>query len=126
MRGRYVQMVMAATGYHKEGIDGIIGPQSMKSVAKVEADLNGLYKFDPSGSSQKRRLVAATQACLHKLGYDPGDVDGYEGPFTTEGMNAFLFKAVHGKEEEVGNSQAPCPIGLRGFVPSEPCDDLRW
>ncbi len=24
------------------------------------------------------------------------------------------------------NSQAPCPIGLRGFVPSEPCDDLRW
>ncbi len=25
-----------------------------------------------------------------------------------------------------GNSQAPCPIGLRGFVPSEPCDDLRW
>ncbi len=26
----------------------------------------------------------------------------------------------------VCNSQAPCPIGLRGFVPSEPCDDLRW
>ncbi len=26
----------------------------------------------------------------------------------------------------IRNSQAPCPIGLRGFVPSEPCDDLRW
>ncbi len=30
------------------------------------------------------------------------------------------------KENKEGNSQAPCPIGLRGFVPSEPCDDLRW
>ncbi len=28
--------------------------------------------------------------------------------------------------EFISNSQAPCPIGLRGFVPSEPCDDLRW
>ncbi len=30
------------------------------------------------------------------------------------------------RENLAGNSQAPCPIGLRGFVPSEPCDDLRW
>ncbi len=35
------------------------------------------------------------------------------------------FKADH-ETVSNGNSQAPCPIGLRGFVPSEPCDDLRW
>jgi hypothetical protein len=45
--------------------------------------------------------------------------------------NAFSFLAgfAHGRLFKMllkRNSQAPYPIGLRGFVPSEPCDDLRW
>lgn len=120
MRGRYVQMVMAATGYHKDGIDGIIGPQSMKSVARIEEDLKADYAFNPEKSSQKRRLVAATQACLKKLGYDPGVVDGYEGPDTTEGMNAFLYKAVHGKEEVVERKPIPAGTGANnGNIPKQ-------
>ncbi len=35
-------------------------------------------------------------------------------------------RAVFRDRKQICNSQAPCPIGLRGFVPSEPCDDLRW
>ncbi len=37
-----------------------------------------------------------------------------------------LYEGLSKELNYNSNSQAPCPIGLRGFVPSEPCDDLRW
>ena len=107
MQKRHVQMVMAAAGFYTGGIDGVIGPKSMDAVKKIEIDLKDKYTFDPSGSREKRRLVAAAQACLDKLGHEPGSVDGWEGPNTSEALNAYLFKQVNGRDEVVNRDPLP-------------------
>lgn len=101
MQNRHIQMVLAAAKYYSGGIDGIIGPNSRNAVAAVELKHKAAYSFDPSASTQGRRLVAATQAALNELGHDAGTVDGWEGDFTREALNAFLFKAVNGKAEVI-------------------------
>ena len=111
MQNRHVQMVLSAGKYYTTGIDGVIGPNSLAAVAAVETKHKAAYKFDPSGSTQKRRLVAATQAVLVELGFDAGTVDGWEGEFTREALNAFLFRTVNGTDEVVDRPPLPTAPG---------------
>ncbi|WP_121061376.1 peptidoglycan-binding protein [Chachezhania antarctica] len=101
MDDRDVQMTMAAAGYYNGGIDGIIGPKSWAAVAGIETEFKNRYRFDPAGSYENRRLVAALQACLNKLGFEPGTIDGWVGPNTEEALNAFLFKKTTGRDEVI-------------------------
>ena len=107
MQNRQIQMVLAAANYYSGGIDGIIGTNSRKAVAAVELKHKAAYSFDPTGSTQSRRLVAATQAALNELGHDAGTVDGWEGEFTREALNRFLFKTVNGKDEVIDRTPLP-------------------
>jgi len=101
MQTRHIQMVLAAAKFYTGGIDGIIGTNSRNAVAAVAAKHKAAYTFDPPGSTEARRLVAATQAALNELGHDAGTVDGWEGEFTREALNGFLFKTVNGKTEVI-------------------------
>ncbi len=108
MHNHHVQMVMAVAKFYTDGIDGDIGPISISAMTKIEVQFTEKYSFDPSPSTMKRRLVACAQACLDKLGYNPGTVDGWEGSNTTEAMYAFLFKEVNGKDEVI--KREPLPV----------------
>lgn len=118
MQNRHVQMLMAATGHYTGGIDGLIGPISMAAVGKIETEFKAKYTFDPSGSTQKRRLVAAAQACLGKLGHDPGAIDGWEGNNTSEALNAYLFKQVNGRDEVIARDPLPAAPS-NGAIPRQ-------
>ena len=113
MRNRHIQMILSANEYYKGGIDGAIGPKSMKAVVDVEKDHADKYDFNPAKGTQKRRLIAAAQACLLHMGYDPGDIDGYMGVNTDEALNRFLYKQVHGKEEVIRRTAMPSAPGSK-------------
>jgi hypothetical protein len=112
MNPRHLQLLMAATGDYKGGIDGILGQKSRMAMQAIRTRHAALYTFNPDNSTDARRCVAVAQACLHQLGHDPGSVDGWNGVNTTEALNAFLFKNVNGKEESIDRSPVP------GFTPS--------
>ena len=101
MDHRHLQMVMAAAGLYSGGIDGILGPMSWAAIGTAEERFSQLYTFDVTSTTEARRRVAALQACLNQLKYDPGAVDGWDGVNTLEALNAFLFKTTNGKEEVV-------------------------
>jgi len=98
---RHSQMTMAAGGYYAGAIDGDIGPISRAAIHRIEADFNPRYRFRPTGSYEGRRLVGATQACLDELGFEPGAIDGWMGPNTSEALNAFLYRKINGRDEIV-------------------------
>ncbi len=118
MQERHLQMLMAATGHYTGGIDGQIGPKSRAAMAAIEAENRASYTFDPTGSTDSRRQTAVAQACLAKLGHDPGDIDGWWGNNTEEALNAFLFKTTHGKDEEIDRTPLPNPVG-GGAIPHQ-------
>jgi len=109
MQKQNVQMVMAAVGIYKGGIDGDFGPKSAAARVQVETRFAAKYIFDPTTTTPTRRLVACGQACLDQLGHAPGEIDGWEGSNTTEAMNAFLFTNVNGTAEVI--ERAPLPSG---------------
>ena len=111
MNNRHIQMVLAAGNYYDGGIDGAIGTKTMKAIAAVEAKHAAAYTFDPNTTFRKRRLTAAVQAVLAELDHDPGAVDGWDGVFTQEALNAFLFKQVNGAPEEIKRTPLPAAPG---------------
>ncbi|MEM8555792.1 MAG: M15 family metallopeptidase [Pseudomonadota bacterium] len=115
MEARDIQMVLSAAGYYSGGIDGDIGKKSWNAITTVEQKHKKLYTFNPTKVPKKRRPVGATQACLHKLGFNPGKVDGHTGVNTSEALNAFLFKKVNGKAEIIKRkaiAKAPAPAEI--------------
>lgn len=116
MNDRDLQLVLARTGDYTGGIDGILGAKSMAAIVAIEKRHAKIYSFDPKSTTQKRREVAALQAGLHQLGFDPGKVDGWEGVNTTEALNAFHFKTTHGRDEVIERKPEPKSIGS-GSIP---------
>jgi hypothetical protein len=45
-------------------------------------------------------------------------VDGWEGVNTVEALNAYLFKQTNGREEDIGRSPLPNPVG-GGTIPTQ-------
>ncbi|WP_299845858.1 peptidoglycan-binding protein [uncultured Roseovarius sp.] len=101
MEERHLQLVLAAAGYYAGGIDGQVGPESMDAIRAIEANNTEGYAFDPTTTTEKRRYVAALQAGLTELEYDPGVIDGWYGVFTEEALNAFLYEMGHDKPEVI-------------------------
>ncbi|WP_238365124.1 M15 family metallopeptidase [Mesobacterium pallidum] len=118
MNERHLQMLMAATGHYHGGIDGQIGPKSRQAMRDIEAAFRDRYTFDPTGSTEARREVAVAQACLDKLGHDPGAIDGWMGNNTTEALNGFLFKQATGKAEVIDRTPLAAPVG-GGSIPTQ-------
>lgn len=101
MQDRHLQMLLAATGDYSGGIDGAFGPLSNAAMHAVELRDAAHYTFDPTSTTEHRRMTACAQACLNELGYQAGAVDGWLGVNTTEALNAFLFVLTNGREEVV-------------------------
>lgn len=118
MDDRTLQMLLAAAKYYTGGIDGIIGPKTMTALHLVEAKHKAAYTFDPTTTLENRRHTAAIQACLSELGYDPGIIDGWDGVFTREALNAYLFKEVHGTAEQIDRTPLPS-ASTSGAIPRQ-------
>lgn len=110
-----IQAVLSAAGFYRGAIDGRDGPMTQAAVALAGRTLAALY---PAGSpewSPARRRVAAVQACLSNLGFEPGAVDGLMGHNTENALRAFTVKRVTGKDWSVPRPSA---------VPAPKVDDL--
>jgi len=95
MEVRDAQTLFAGANYYKGGIDNDDGPLTARAVEIIEA--NG--KYDWSGWSRSRRMIAAAQAVLKAQGFQPGLIDGYYGHNTREALNAFQHKLIRGRSE---------------------------
>jgi hypothetical protein len=93
---RDVQRLLTAAGYYNAGIDGDYGPKSKTAVGKV---LDNNASKVPGRMSERRRMIAAAQLILDAAGYEPGEIDGYDGHNTVEAFNAWDYRQTHGKEE---------------------------
>lgn len=108
MKPEEQQIVLAAAGYYSGGIDGQLGPKSKAAFDAVHRDHEAAYTFrvgvwreHVAHHLNKRKRVAAIQACLNHLGFEAGVVDGREGHNTREALNALLYKLATGKREVV-------------------------
>lgn len=108
MRNEEVQIVWAAAGYYTGGIDGDIGPKSLQAQQQIERDA----EYPAHRMSAKRRLIAATQWCLNKLGFEAGAVDGYAGHNTRNALDALLYKLATGKHEVI--ERRPTHLSMSG------------
>lgn len=117
MKNEEAQIVWAAAGYYTGGIDGDIGPKSLKAQQQIERE--GGYAAHRM--SAKRRLVAATQWCLNKLGFEAGTVDGYAGHNTRNALDALLYKLATGKHEVIERRDVGqiVPVGATGRIPKQ-------
>ena len=122
MNTRHLQMLLAASGDYAGGIDGNFGPKSQAARSAVEARHRDKYTFTPSSNNEARRQVAAGQACLDQLGFEPGLVDGWAGVNTTEALNAFLFKTTNGKDEVIDRTPVDSDLGDPGIPKQSQCD----
>lgn len=97
----HLQMVLAAVGLYRGGIDGIIGPKSMAAIAAAEDRFAENYGGDPDQWNLSRRKTGALQACLIARDFDSGPVDGYLGHLTRDALSGFLYRQTHGVNEAV-------------------------
>lgn len=134
MELRHLQMLLAATGDYVGGIDGIFGPKTESAILAVEARHLADYTFDPTTTTTARRHTACAQACLNQLGHDAGLIDGWNGVFTTEALNAFLFETTNGQSEVVTRHPVANPTAGNGNIPHQndvstyygnPGDDIK-
>jgi hypothetical protein len=107
---RDLQAVLAAAGFYTGAVDGKDGPLTQAAVAVAGRNLAGLYPVRSPEWSPARRRVAALQACLAHLGFEPGAVDGLMGHNTENALRAFLVKRETGKDWVVPRlSVVPAP-----------------
>lgn len=91
------QAVLAAAGFYVGAIDGRDGPMTQAAVIETGRALNDRYTQTPSAWSVDRQRVAAVQAALDRLGYEPGVADGLIGHNSKNALEAFLHKRAYGK-----------------------------
>lgn len=95
-----VQRLLAKTGYYTAGLDGVLGPQTLKAVEVIERTQKKQYPSNVRWSD-KRRAIAAAQAVLNAWKYEAGAVDGLAGHNTLEAFRAWDYFSTHGKREAV-------------------------
>lgn len=91
------QAVLAAAGFYAGAIDGRDGPMTQAAVIEVGRALNDRYTQTPAAWNTDRQRVAAVQACLDRLGYEPGVADGLVGHNTRNALEAFLHQRAYGR-----------------------------
>lgn len=93
---RRAQRLLAALGHNPGPVDGLLGPKTANAVAAFQTK-RGL---DPDGrlsadvldhlrAVYRSAQVRTAQGWLTALGYDPGPVDGVEGPRTRQAVGQF-------------------------------------
>lgn len=90
------QSLLAELGYAPGPVDGILGSRTAAAVRAYQAD-HGLVIDGGVGegllahlrTTRRARVVKEAQRRLAALGYDPGPVDGKEGPATRAAVAAF-------------------------------------
>lgn len=92
-----VQSLLATVGAYSGAIDGDAGPLTWSGVEAIEKRHKSDYVASPLKWTRKRRIIAAGQAVLRELTYEPGVIDGYAGPNTNEPFTEW-------RSRQVGNS----------------------
>lgn len=86
MNIRDIQRLLAEVGLYRGAIDGDAGPKTLTAARDWLAN----YPTVPWRTwSTSRLLVAAGQAVLDRLGYEPGLIDGYSGHNTREALTTW-------------------------------------
>ena len=83
MQVSQVQELLASANYYKGAIDGDAGPATVRAVEIIGSNAGRSFGEWPAW----RRLTHAGQAVLKAQGYPVGDLDGLEGPQTTEALS---------------------------------------
>ena len=81
-----MQRLLAAAGYYRDKIDGLLGVKSREAAFKILDRHTKLHRANRAWSNQ-RVVIAACQIVLLYAGYDPGTIDGYLGNNTREAFN---------------------------------------
>lgn len=110
---RGIQRLLAADGAYTGAIDGDFGPKSEGAVEKVLT----ARKPDALTWSTKRQRIAAAQAILRSLGFEPGTVDGYLGDLTREAFNAWDYRQTYGRGEILPGREVSVPVRT-GLLPA--------
>lgn len=91
------QAVLAAAGFYLGALDGRDGPMTQAAVIEVGRALNDRYPQNPSAWTMDRQRIAAVQAALDRLGFEPGVADGLVGHNTRNALEAFLHQQSYGR-----------------------------
>lgn len=81
---------------YKAAPDGLWGPATRSAMDILTSEHTHVR-----GWSRERIIIAGIQLALSKLGYNPGEIDGYYGGLTAEAFNAWQYKKSHGKKEKL-------------------------
>lgn len=96
LSGRDLQRLLTAANYYKGGIDGDVGPRTLKAVGRIlEVNASKI----PLRMNKARQLVAAAQLVLDASGFEPGPIDGYAGHNTCEAFNSWAYEKEHNRKE---------------------------
>ena len=110
MQARDAQLLLQKANYYDGAIDNDPGPKTMRAV-EVVGDNRGGW---PTAWGQKRRMIAAGQAILDAMGFEPGTVDGLAGYNTEQALTAFY-------ETQAGRKPT-----LERPKPSAPTSSADW
>lgn len=122
MTPRDVQRLLAAALYYTGAIDGDVGDRSLRAIDAILTKNAGKCVSDPGRWAADRRLVGAGQLVLSAMGYEPGEIDGYDGHNTQEALAAWDHaRSYDGKAETLpqrAEATAPKPVAAsRPFGP---------
>ncbi|MEM1375861.1 MAG: peptidoglycan-binding protein [Pseudomonadota bacterium] len=107
-----VQRMLAHAGYYKGGLDGDIGPKTMKAVEVIERTQASQYPRGYKRWSKTRRVFASGQAMLNAWGFEAGSIDGYVGHNTKEAHAGWAYKQARGRRESVKRTPVPTSSGV--------------
>ena len=96
MNNQDMQRLLAAAGYYKGAIDGIMGAGSTGAVTQI---INNHYTSTHSIQvwTKDRRAVAACQLILKYAGYEVGEIDGWVGNLTIGALLEWNHQQVYGE-----------------------------
>lgn len=106
-----VQTLLAASGEYASAIDGLAGAQTEAAIRRLQ---------DPRVEALRgqRRVYAAGQLILGRLGYEPGSIDGYWGHNTENAYQSWLYAKTHGGKELV-LPRVPLGASVKGPFPKQ-------
>lgn len=117
-----VQRLLAAAGYYRGAIDGVVAQQTLAAVDRLLAARAAECSSDPARWSPKRRLVGAGQLVLKHAGYPVGTIDGYAGNQTAGALMAWNQQQATGKPLVLDRAPTGATISAIRFPRQAECD----
>ncbi len=107
MNRKGVQKLLAVAGAYRGEIDGAIGPKSWAAIREMEQYHGAAYTFNPREAEDQRRIIAAGQAALALMKFEPGAIDGFMGKNTREAFKDFRHMQAWGTNRLVPREALP-------------------